>query len=64
MKVNPNGEDERANRIAKRINEDHLSLANIYENLVDRDFKAVEKDAKNLIVDLRYIIKSLEEDEF
>ena len=46
------------------MTENHNLLSNIYENLVDRDFKAVEKDAKNLIVDLRYIIKSLEEDEF
>ena len=57
-------ENKRAHRIAFRMTENHNLLSNIYENLVDRDFKAVEKDAKNLIVDLRYIIKSLEEDEF
>lgn len=57
-------ENKRAFRILFRIDENHVLLANIYENLVDRDFKSVEKDAKNLIVDLKFIIKSLEEDEF
>jgi hypothetical protein len=64
--MNPQQDEEnkRAYRISFRMTENHNLLSNIYENLVDRDFKAVEKDAKNLIVDLRYIIKSLEEDEF
>jgi hypothetical protein len=57
-------ENKRAHRIAFRMTENHNLLSNIYENLVDRDFKAVERDTKNLIIDLRYIIKSLGEDEF
>lgn len=64
MKANPNGEDERATRIAHRINEDHLLLANIYENLVDRDFKKVEKDIRDIMMDLRFILKSIPEDDF
>jgi hypothetical protein len=39
-------------------------LANIYENLVDRDFKPAEKDIRDIIVDLRLILKSIEEDDF
>lgn len=64
MKTNLNCENERASRIANRINEDHLSLANIYENLVDRDFKAVEKDIREIMLDLRFILKSIPEDDF
>jgi len=64
MDKNLNGENARAERIAFRINEQHLLLANIYENLVDRDFVPAEKDIRNLIVDLRLILKSLEDDDF
>jgi hypothetical protein len=59
-----NSENLRAERISFRINEHHLLLANIYENLVDRDFVLVEKDIRNLIIDLRLILKSIEEDDF
>jgi len=59
-----NGENARAERIAFRINEHHLLLANIYETLVDRDFIPAEKDIRNLIIDLRLILKSLEDDDF
>jgi hypothetical protein len=59
-----NSENLRAERISFRINEHHLLLANIYENLVDRDFVIVEKDIRNLIIDLRLILKSMEEDDF
>ena len=59
-----NSENLRAERISFRINEHHLLLANIYENLVDRDFVPVEKDIRNLIIDLRLILKSTEEDDF
>ena len=64
MNPQQDNENKRAHRISFRMTENHDLLSNIYENLVDRDFKAVEKDAKNLIVDLKYIIKSLEDDEF
>ena len=64
MDKNLNGENARAERIAFRLNEQHLLLANIYENLVDRDFVPAERDIRNLIVDLRLILKSLEDDDF
>lgn len=57
-------ENARAERISFRINEQHLLLANIYENLVDREFVPAEKDIRNLIVDLRLILKSIEDDDF
>jgi hypothetical protein len=57
-------ENARAERISFRINQNHLLLANIYENLVDRDFKPAEKDIRDIIVDLRLILKSIEEDDF
>jgi hypothetical protein len=57
-------EDQRANRIAYRINEYHSVLANIYENLVDRDFKTVTKETQFLIMELRCILKSIQEDDF
>jgi hypothetical protein len=59
-----NSENARAERIAFRINEQHLLLANIYENLVDRDFIPTERDIRNLIIDLRLILKSMEDDDF
>lgn len=62
--MNKNIENARAERIAFRINEQHLLLANIYENLVDRDFIPAERDIRNLVVDLRLILKSLEDDDF
>lgn len=59
-----NKENERAERIARRINEYHAVLAGAYEDLVDRDFKKVEVDLRFLIHELRITIKSLEEDDF
>jgi hypothetical protein len=64
MKPPVNNEDQRAYRIAFRIDKNHLLLANIYENLVDRDFKLVEKDIRNIMMDLRFILKSIPEDDF
>ena len=57
-------ENERASRIAYRIEEYHSLLANIYENLVDRDFKIVRRETQVLIMELRYVLKSTEEDDF
>jgi len=62
--MDKNIENARAERIAFRINEQHLLLANIYENIVDRDFIPAERDIRNLVVDLRLILKSLEDDDF
>jgi len=39
-------------------------LADTYENLVDRDFAKVDRDVKFLIMELRCILKSIEEDDF
>jgi hypothetical protein len=64
MEPNIKAENERANRIAYRINEYHSVLANIYENLVDRDFKTVTKETQFLIMELRCILKSIQEDDF
>lgn len=64
MNNNSNNENTRAERISFRINEQHLLLANIYENLVDREFIPVERDIKNLILDLRLILKSMQDDDF
>lgn len=57
-------ENDRANRIARRIDEYHSLLSNIYENLVDRDIKSAKKDTQFLIMELRYVLKSIEEDDF
>jgi hypothetical protein len=59
-----NLENERARRLSLRINEYHILLADIYENLVDREFNKVDKDVKFLIIELRCVLKSIEEDDF
>ena len=59
-----NLENERARRLSLRVNEYHILLADVYENLVDRDFSKVDKDVKFLIAELRCILKSIEEDDF
>ena len=64
MKDQKRLDDERAFRIALRIEENHLLLSSVYENLVDREFSSVEKDAKKIILDLRLILKSIPDDDF
>jgi predicted transcriptional regulator len=64
MNGNQNKENLRAERIFFRINQNHQLLTDVYEKLVDRDFKPAEKDIKDLITDLRLILKSIEEDDF
>ena len=64
MGDNFNIENSRAERICFRILEQHSLLANIYESLVDRDFVPAERDIRNLIIDLRLILKSMEDDDF
>lgn len=59
-----NIENERAYRIALRINEYHLLLAKIYEDLVDRQFEPAEVSTKTLIMELRCLIKSMKDDDF
>ncbi len=57
-------EQERAERISRRIEEYHIILTDIYEKLVDREFKSVQKDTQFLIMELRCILKSIPEDDF
>jgi hypothetical protein len=57
-------ENERAQRISSRIEEYHKILADIYEKLVDREFVSADKDIKFLIMELRYTLKSTEDDDF
>jgi hypothetical protein len=57
-------EDQRAERIARRVEEYHRVLTDVYEKLVDREFKSVQKDVVFLVMELRYILKSIEEDDF
>jgi hypothetical protein len=64
MEANKSLENERAHRIHLRINECHLLLANVYENLVDRKFPCVNRDARVIIMELKFILKSMEEDDF
>lgn len=57
-------ENKRAERLAFRLEEYHLVMNNIYDNLVDRDFDVVETDVKFLIMELKLILKSIPEDDF
>jgi len=57
-------ENERAERIARRVNEYHRVLTDLYEKLVDREFNSVQKDIQFLVMELRCILKSIEEDDF
>ena len=57
-------ENERAERLAFRINEYHSIMNGLYENLVERDFQAVETDIKFLIMELKLILKSIPNDDF
>ena len=64
MEKKTNTENERAKRIAVRMNINHSILTNIYESLVDRDFKYAERDLREIIYDLRLILKSIPDDDF
>jgi len=57
-------DNERAARLALRLGGHHVLLSNIYEALVDREFKDAERDLKEIIYDLRLILKSIQEDDF
>jgi len=64
MKEELKKENERAFRIQFSTAECHGLLTNIYENLVDRDFKLAEKDLRTLMVQVRILLKSIEDDDF
>jgi hypothetical protein len=57
-------EGERAYRVNLRISSCHVSLSNIYENIVDRDFDSARKDVKSIINEMKFILKALEDDDF
>lgn len=58
-----NPEQERANRIYIRIDEDHIRLSSVYEELVDRDFNKAELLIKLIIKDLRLILRSINDND-
>lgn len=57
-------EEQRAERIVRRLEEYHIILSDIYENLVDREYKSAQKDTQFLIMELRCVLKSIQEDDF
>jgi hypothetical protein len=57
-------EDKRAYRISFRINSCHQSLTVIYESLVDREFSVSEKEIRQVISEMKLIIKSIQHDDF
>ena len=57
-------ENKRAERLSFRIGEYRIILNNLYDNLVDRNFKSVEADAKFIIMGMKHILKSIPEDDF
>lgn len=57
-------ENERAERIAIRFNNYRSIMSEMYDNIVDREFDKVNTDARFLIMELRFILKSMEEDDF
>ena len=59
-----NLDNQRAQRILFTANICHESLDNIYESLVDRDFDFAAEEIRNVIVELRLIIKSIPDDDF
>lgn len=59
-----NLDNQRAQRILFTMNICNESLDNIYESLVDRDFDFAAEEIRNVIVELRLILKSIPEDDF
>lgn len=57
-------ESDRAERILFNIEECQELLANLYEGLVDREYPLATKDAQQIIIEMKTIIKSIEEDDF
>jgi hypothetical protein len=55
---------DRAERILFNIEECQDLLANLYEDIVDRDYPDATKSAQQLIIEIKNIIKSIEEDDF
>ena len=57
-------ESDRAERILFNIEECQELLTNLYEGLVDREYEGATKDAQQIIIEIKTIIKSIEEDDF
>jgi len=57
-----NLENERAARIMILINEHHDSLTIIYESLVDRENESCKKETVKLIMELKELLKSIDND--
>ena len=57
-------EDKRAYRISFRINSCHQALTVIYETLVDREFVTAEQEVRQVISEMKLIIKSIQHDDF
>jgi len=57
-------EKERAHRIGIRMEDIHLTVTDIYEKLVDREFDDIPTKVKTIITDLRMLLKSMEDDDF
>jgi hypothetical protein len=57
-------EDKRAYRISFRLNSCHQALTVIYETLVDREFVTAEQEVRQVISEMKLIIKSMQHDDF
>jgi len=57
-------EDRRAYRISFRINSCHQALTVVYETLVDREFSVSEKEIRQVINEMRLMLKSIQQDDF
>jgi len=64
MDDNKKIEQERAMRILLRLTEYHVALSSIYENIVDRDFEDAELTIRTLVMELRFTLKSIKDDDF
>lgn len=64
MENQKESEQKRAERILFAVNECQSSLACVYEELVDRDFKEAEKKLRELIIELKLMLRSIEDDDF
>lgn len=64
MNSNDPKENDRAARIAFRISSCHKLLAQVYEHTVDREYTIAEKRTREIMSELRLVIKSMEHDDF
>ena len=64
MDDNKKIEQERDMRILLRLTDYHIALSSIYENIVDRDFEDAELTIRTLVMELRFTLKSIKDDDF